>query len=69
MKEKNEPEQDFSIVYIYDEDCYGTVVSHGAYASLVNYFKNGIEHQVSMLNEDFEVVEEIGIGYIQEEDL
>jgi hypothetical protein len=37
---------------------------------VVHYFKDGIEYEVQMLNEDFEVVGEVGIGYIiQEEDL
>jgi len=69
MREKKEPERDSDIVYIYEENCLGKIISHGAYASLVRYFKDGIEYDIDMLNEEFEILQEFGIGYIKEEDL
>lgn len=54
------------IVYIYDDDAYGHLLSHGAHASLVKYQHEGIEYEVFMPNEDFDVVEDITID-IEEE--
>lgn len=69
MKKKNEPTSDSDIVYIFDEHCFGVVMSPGAHASLVKFIKDGVEYQLILSNEDFTIMEEIGIGYIQEEDL
>lgn len=58
---------DFSIVYIIEEKCFGTIVSLGAHVSRINYRKDGIEYTVDFLNEEFEIVEESGINYIEED--
>lgn len=56
------------IVYIPDEECYGVVKSLGAYASLVLYYAEGIEHEVFLPNEDIVFIEEdISIGIEREE--
>jgi hypothetical protein len=44
-------------IYIPDEDCYGSIISLGAYASLIQYDKLGISHEEFMDNEDFIVIE------------
>lgn len=41
------------IVYVFDENVLGYVVSLGAFVSKVHYTVGGIEHQVYMENSDF----------------
>lgn len=56
------------LVYLPEEDCYGTVVSLGAFFSLVKYSSNGIEYEVFMENEELIFLDEVSIG-IEEEDI
>lgn len=56
----------YGIVFIHDEKVYGEILSFGSYASKVRYSKNGIQYEVTMLNEDFEIIEEVNIE-IEEE--
>lgn len=56
------------LVYIEDEDCHGVVLSLGAYASMVKYYKDGIDHEVLIPNEDLIFLDEISIG-LEEEDI
>lgn len=67
MMNKRKKASDFSVVYIPDEQCFGTLVSYGAYASRINYKKNGIEYTVDLFNDEFEIIEESGIYYIEED--
>jgi len=53
-------------VYLADEEVYGEVLSFGTYASTVHYVKDGHEYELLMLNEDFEIVEQINIEEIEE---
>lgn len=55
------------IVYIPDEECYGITKSVGAFASLVIYYAEGIEHEVFLLNEDIIFVKDLTIGIEEEE--
>jgi hypothetical protein len=48
-----------SIIYIPDEQEYGELVTRGAYASLVRYSSGGVMYEVMMLNEDFDIVQDI----------
>ena len=64
MKRRN---FNYTIVYLPDEKVYGEVVSFGTYASKVHYVKDGFEYELVMLNEDFDVVEQINIEEIEEE--
>ena len=57
----------YTIVYLPDEKVYGEVVSYGTYASKIRYSKMGIEYQVVVLNEDFDLVYEVNIPEIEEE--
>lgn len=54
------------IVYLEDENAYGYLVSEGVYASRIKYNKGGIEHDIVILNDEFEIVEDIRIE-IEEE--
>jgi len=57
----------YTIVYIPDEKVYGEVLSLGTYASKVHFNKDGFEYVVVLLNEDFEIVEQINIEEIEED--
>lgn len=63
MVEKN---YSYTIVYIPDEKVYGEAVSFGTYASKVHFIKDGFEYSVVLLNEDFEVIEQVNIEEIEE---
>lgn len=58
--------EEHTIVYIHDDGIYGELISEGAFASMVRYSLGGVLFEVLMLNEDFDVVEEISIE-IEEE--
>lgn len=53
-------------VYIPDDSSYGTIVRHGAWSSLIEYFDQGVGYTVEMPNDEFIVIDEIGLGYIDE---
>jgi hypothetical protein len=67
-QENNNDENTITYVYIPDEQVYGTVITHGAWASIIEYYENGIGYKVEVPNDEFIVVDEIGIGYIEETD-
>ena len=54
------------VVFIHSEQSYGTVEKLGAWASTVNYNKNGIEYNDLMENDEFTIVEEIVFKHIEE---
>ena len=68
--ENNEELPDITVAYVYipDEDIYGTLVAQNSYYSIVEYFDNGVGYKIELDNEDFDIVDEFGIGYIDEED-
>jgi hypothetical protein len=46
------------VVYVFDEDVLGYVISMGAFASKIQYSIGGIEHQVYVENTDFMLLED-----------
>ena len=54
------------IVFIHLEQCHGTVEKLGAWASIVNYNKNGIGYSELMENDNFTIIDEIGFKHIEE---
>lgn len=42
----------YPIVFLQDEQVFGTIVSYGAHASKVKYEKNGVSFEVWVENED-----------------
>lgn len=56
----------YTIVYIPDERVYGEALSIGAYASKIKYTKDGFEYNLVLLNEDFEIIEQVNIEEIEE---
>jgi nucleoside-triphosphatase THEP1 len=59
-------EQTITYVYIPDDGIYGTIAKHGAFVSLVEYHEDGIKYLTEVNNEDFIVIDEIGVGYVDE---
>jgi hypothetical protein len=55
-----------NIVYIYEEKTYGTVDQLGAFASLVKYKKDGIDHEELLENDEFAIVDEIVFHHVEE---
>lgn len=51
-------ERDSRVVYLFDENVLGYVISMGAYASKIQYSARGVEHQVYVENTDFMLLEE-----------
>jgi hypothetical protein len=66
-EEEDLAEDTVTYVYLPDEGLYGTILSHGAWASMIEYFDNGIGYVIEVSNDDFIEVNEIGIGYMYEE--
>jgi len=50
------------MIYLYDYGILGELIKYNAHTSLVRYEINGVQHETMILNEDFEIVEEIEIG-------
>jgi hypothetical protein len=64
--EDSSPENTITYVYVPDEQLYGTVIQYGAWASLIEYYDTGIKYTIEIPNDEFIVVDEIGIGYLEE---
>jgi len=56
-------EDTITYVYVPDEGLYGTIVTQGAWASMVKYYDAGVEYIIELPNDEFIIVDEIGIGY------
>jgi len=67
---KQEPEDvhedTVTFVYLPDEGVYGTVIHHGAWVSLIEYYESGVGYTIEVSNDDFIVLDEVGIGYTDE---
>ena len=66
-EEEDLSEDTVTYVYIPDEGLYGTIISRGAWASMVECFDNGMGYLIEVSNDEFIEVNEIGIGYMNEE--
>jgi hypothetical protein len=67
-QENNEelPDRTVAYVYIPDEDIYGTLIAQNSYYSIVEYFDNGVGYRIEIDNEDFIIVDEFGLNYVDE---
>jgi hypothetical protein len=54
------------IVFIHDLGCYGSTEKLGAYASLVKYIKDEVEHEEMIDNSEFSIMDEIVFTHIEE---
>jgi hypothetical protein len=72
-QENNEENQEVSedtikYVYLPDEGVYGTIISENLWYSIIEYYDLGIKYNIEVDNNDFIVLDEIGIGYLDEKD-
>lgn len=58
----SEDEYNFPMVYLYEEGILGSLISYGAYTSNIRYELNGITYDVTLLNDDFEIIQELDLG-------
>ena len=61
-------EKTITYVYIPDDGIYGVIVQQGAYASMIEYHEDGLKYLTEVSNDEFIIVDEIGVGYIDETD-
>jgi len=54
------------IVYLPDDDIYGTIIKRGAFSSTVEYYDMGVKYTVEMPNDEFVEVDDEGIEYLDE---
>lgn len=60
------PDKTVTYVYLPDEDIYGTLIAQNTYYSIVEYYDNGVGYNIQVDNDDYIIVDEFGIGYIDE---
>jgi len=65
-QEQEENENTITYVYVPDEDVYGIIETHGAWASMITYYDEGVKYTIEIPNDEFIEVDEIGVGYIDE---
>lgn len=66
MTERSDKEETVEYVYVPDEGVYGIIIRYGAWSSLIEYYDIGIKYTVELPNDEFIVVDEIGVGYLDE---
>ena len=72
-QEDNEENQEISedtikYVYIPDEGVYGTIVSENLWYSVIEYYHLGVKYNIEVDSSDFIILDEIGVGYLDEKD-
>jgi hypothetical protein len=50
------------MIYLYDIGILGELIQYNAHASKVRYFVDGIKSEIVILNEDFEIIQELDLG-------
>lgn len=55
-------EVNYPLIYLYDLGILGELIRYNAHASMVAYSLEGMRHETIMLNEDFEIVQELDLG-------
>jgi hypothetical protein len=50
------------MIYLYELGILGELIRYNAHASVVRYTMDGIQHESIILNDDFEIIQEIGLG-------
>ena len=57
-----------NIVYLHSMKVYGTVEKMGAYASVVRYKIDEVEHEELIENDEFAIMDEIVFEHVEEEE-
>lgn len=52
----------YPMIYLWDYGILGELIRYNAHASIVRFKLDGILHETPMLNEDFEIIQELGLG-------
>jgi len=52
----------YPMIYLYDIGILGELIQYNAHASKVRYFVDGIKSEIVILNEDFEIIQELDLG-------
>jgi hypothetical protein len=52
----------YPMIYLYDIGILGNLIQYNAHASVVSYSMDGIITETVMLNEDFEIIQELDLG-------
>jgi hypothetical protein len=47
------------LVWIFDEQCVGTIIKHGSFFSLVNWYKDGIIYEEYLENSEYSAYEKV----------
>ena len=64
--DQDEFDNNAEIVYLPDDDIYGTIIKRGAFSSTVEYYDMGVKYTVEMPNDEFVEVDDEGIEYLDE---
>jgi hypothetical protein len=59
-------EKTITYVYLPDEGIYGTIIREGVYSCMVEYHDGGLKYIAEVSNDDYIIIDEIGVGYIDE---
>jgi len=62
IKMSREKNVNYPMIYLYDQGILGELIQYNAHASIVYYKMDGLEYETIMLNEDFEIIQEMDIG-------
>ena len=52
----------YPMIYLYDQGILGYLIQYNAHASKIGYDLDGINYETIILNEDFEIIQEVGFG-------
>lgn len=64
--QQNNNEYKYALVYLTEERVYGELLSYGVYASKIKYKKGAFLYELYILNDEFEILEEVNIQEIEE---
>ena len=55
------------IVFIHDMGIYGSTEKLGAFASIIKYTINGVEHEELIDNDEFAIMDELVFTHVEED--
>ena len=62
MYHEKKENDNYPLIYLYDVGILGELIRYNAHASIVRYFLDGLKYETIMLNEDFEIIQELDLG-------